>query len=81
MSPRCTAQGGIWRKKGNLDKALAAYDRALAADQSAPNTYNLRAEVYAAKGDRKRAMADISRALKFSWDGRFAPSARRIAPR
>ena len=31
----------------------------------------MRAEVYAAKGERKRAMADINRALKFTWDADF----------
>ncbi len=41
------------------------------ADQNMPSTYKLRAEAYAAKGDRNRAMSDISRALKFSWDANF----------
>jgi tetratricopeptide (TPR) repeat protein len=63
-----TAEGGIWRKKGDLDKAIAAYDRALATHDRRPATYKLRAEAYAAKGERKRAMADIGRALKFTWN-------------
>ena len=62
-----TAEGGIWRKKGDPDKAIAAYDRALAADDKRAATYKLRAEAYAAKGQRKLAMADIGHALKLSW--------------
>ena len=30
-----TAQGGVWRKKGDFDKAIAVYDRALALDRQA----------------------------------------------
>ena len=41
------------------------------ADQKPARRYKLRAEAYAAKGDRKRAMADISRALKFTWNTDF----------
>ena len=62
-----TAEGSIWRKKGDPDKAIAAYDRALAADDKRAATYKLRAEAYAAKGQRKLAMADIGHALKLSW--------------
>ena len=62
-----TGQAAIWRKKNDFDKAIAAYDRAIAADQNQPASYRLRAEAYAAKGDRKRALADFDRALKLSW--------------
>src|SRR5471030_3162080 len=48
-----TSQAGIWRKKGDLDKAIAIYDRAVMADQNMPSTYKLRAEALAAKGERK----------------------------
>ena len=41
------------------------------ADQSAPTPYSLRAEIYAAKGERKLAMAEINRALKFTWTADF----------
>src|SRR3569623_1874116 len=63
-----TAIAGIWRKRGDFDKAIGVYDRAIGLEQNRPATYKLRAEAYAAKGERKRAMDDISRALKFSWN-------------
>src|SRR3954468_5997938 len=44
-----TAEAGIWRKKGDLDRAIATYDRAVAADDKRATTYKLRAEAYAAK--------------------------------
>jgi len=63
-----TAIAGIWKKRGNLDKAIITYDRAIGLEQNRPSTYKLRAEAYAARGERKKAMDDISRALKFSWN-------------
>src|ERR1043166_37853 len=65
--PALTAEAGVLRKKGDFDKAIAANNRALAVDDKRPSTYKLRAEAYAAKGQRKLAMADIGRALKFTW--------------
>jgi tetratricopeptide (TPR) repeat protein len=60
-------QAAIWRKKNDLDETIAAYDRAIAADQNQPASYKLRAEAYAAKGERKRALADLDRALRLTW--------------
>ena len=61
------AQAALWHKKGNLDKAIAALDRAVPLDDNPSLTYRMRAEAYRDKGDRKHAYADIGRALKFSW--------------
>ena len=61
-----TGTRAIWRKRGDLDKALALYDRAIAADHNRAEIYKLRAEIYAAKGERKQAVADLSQALKSS---------------
>ncbi len=61
------AQGQIWRRKGDIDKAIAAYDRGIAVDERPALGYRLRAEAYIAKGDRKRAYADIAKALGLAW--------------
>ena len=64
-----TAQAShLAQEEQSRQSARRSTTSAVLADQSQPSTYKLRAEAYAAKGERKRAMADISRALKFAWN-------------
>ncbi len=53
------------------DQAVAAYDRALTGDPARASTYALRAHAYDQKGDRKRAMANIDRAIKLASQANF----------
>ena len=63
-----TAQGGIWRERAIIrqgDRRLRP--RGDGRPERRGRHTSLRAEAFAAKGDRKRAMTDIGRALKLAW--------------
>ena len=61
------AMAVVFNKKRDYDKEIAVLNRAVTLDKNPSLSYRLRAEAYRDKGDRKRAYADIGRALKFSW--------------
>jgi tetratricopeptide (TPR) repeat protein len=62
-----TSEAAIWRKSGENDKAIAAYDRVLSADPRSPGTYKLRAEAYAARATGKPRWPISTR--RSSWPG------------
>ena len=53
----------IHMNRGNLDLALADFDRALAIDPASAGAYADRGRAYELKGDRDQAIADYRKAL------------------
>lgn len=56
-------RGGAYRAKGDLDLAIADYDKAIAAQPQSATAFHGRGEAYRAKGDNDRAIMDYNRAL------------------
>ncbi len=60
--------GLTYRKNGDIDKAIAAYAKAIALDSTKNLFYRHRGEAFVAKGDKAAAMRDFSSAIKFGRD-------------
>jgi tetratricopeptide (TPR) repeat protein len=58
-------RGVSYRNKGDNEKALADYERALKLNPKYANAYNGRANIKAELGDLDGALSDYNRALKF----------------
>ena len=58
-------RGVSYRNKGDNEKALADYERALKLNPKYANAYNGRANIKADLGDLEGALSDYNRALKF----------------
>jgi len=75
LSPRnaqaLALKGFIFAAQNEPRTARDWFDRAIAADQTRAATYALRAHAYDQKSDRKRAMSDISHAIKLSAQADF----------
>jgi tetratricopeptide (TPR) repeat protein len=71
------SRGVIWRKKGDLDKALADFSKALALDKGLKEAYLNRGNLWRLKGRPKKAMTDYSKAL--GLDPEWAPPYHGIA--
>lgn len=56
-------RGNGHRLKGNVDRAIADYNAAIALDPKYAHAYNNRGGAYMAKGDLDRAMADLNQAI------------------
>jgi tetratricopeptide (TPR) repeat protein len=56
--------GVAWKAKGEVDQAIASYDRAIAVDPRFANAYGNRGAAFGAKGDLDSAMRDFNRALE-----------------
>jgi lipoprotein NlpI len=72
-SDRATAYnnlGAAWKAKGDLNQAIANYDRAIALDPRLANAYNNRGAALGAKGDLDAAMRDFDHAIEL--DARLA---------
>ena len=60
-TPRPIYNRGIaWRRKGDLDRAIADYDQAIRLNPTAA-AYNNRGSAWHAKGENERAIADLNR--------------------
>jgi len=55
--------GVAWKAQGDLDRAIAAYDRAIATDPRLGNAYNNRGAAFGAKGDLGSALRDFDQAI------------------
>ncbi|MGP9812488.1 tetratricopeptide repeat protein [Rhodopseudomonas sp. NSM] len=62
------ARAGALTRKQQVDRALADYDDALRLDPKQPDILNARGELWLGKGDRPKALADFSAALKLQRD-------------
>jgi tetratricopeptide (TPR) repeat protein len=69
-------RGIFWYDKGDNDKAIADYTRALGLSPDYASAYNNRGNAYSAKGDLDRALTDYDRAIQidakdpFRWNNR-----------
>ena len=57
-------RGSGYIKKGQLDRAIADYDKAIALDPNYAAAYNNRGLIYQKKGEVDRAIADYDKAIK-----------------
>ena len=57
-------RGAEWKGKGENDKALADYSRAIKLDPSVPAIYNNRANIIRDRGELDRAIADYDTAIR-----------------
>ena len=74
------AFGGIvYAKKGNLDAAIADYNRALEINQRGAGAYQSRGYAYLLKGDLARSIADLDRAIALAPKFADAYTARGLA--
>jgi tetratricopeptide (TPR) repeat protein len=55
-------RGSALQLKGELDRAIADFDKAIELKPDYASAYNRRGLVYAAKGDYAHALADVTRA-------------------
>jgi tetratricopeptide (TPR) repeat protein len=60
--------GNDYLEKGDLDRAIADYDRAIELDPDYAHTYFDRGFTYRRKGDQDRAIADYDRAIELDPD-------------
>ena len=58
------SRGVVWRKKGDLDKALNDFRKALALDPELKEAYLNRGNLWRLKGQPYQALADYSKALE-----------------
>ncbi len=73
-------RGSAFRAKGELDRALADYDKALELRPNYAAAYESRGAAYAAKGDYVHAVADVTRAGELSKIPRATPASAKAAP-
>lgn len=59
-------RGIAHQSKGDLEHALADYDKAIQLDPSYRSAYDARGRIYATKGDYARALADVTRATELA---------------
>src|SRR5262245_48317152 len=57
-------RGIAWRKKGELDRAIADYNEAIRLNPKDDLAYSSRGSAWAAKGDLDRAIADFNEAIR-----------------
>jgi len=60
------ARGAAYRRRDDIDRAIADYDDALRLDPKLADIFNVRGELHRSKGDRPRALADFGAALKLN---------------
>src|SRR5919204_85830 len=56
-------RGLVWRKKGNLDRALADFNNAIRVDPKYHFAYSNRGLIWQEKGDFDRAIADFGEVI------------------
>jgi tetratricopeptide (TPR) repeat protein len=61
-------RGLAWRRKGDLDLAIADYGEAIRHDPKLADAYNNRGVAWIRKGDNERAIADLGNALRLAQD-------------
>jgi len=58
--------GVAWKEAGDLERAIANYDRAIAVDSRFANAYNSRGAALGSKGDLVSALRDFDRAIELN---------------
>jgi len=58
------SRGAVYQAKGELDRAIADYDKAISLNTKYSRAYHARGEAYKAKGDMKRATADFQKSAE-----------------
>ena len=61
-----SSRGNAYAAKGDIDQAIADYDRAIMLDPEFVDVYNNRANAYKKKGDMPKAIADYVKVLQFN---------------
>ncbi len=72
-------RGLAWKKKGDLDKAIADYSKALDLDPKPSTNYYNRGNAWQNKGDHDRAIADYTKVLEIDPQDAEACNARGLA--
>ena len=72
-------RGIFWYDKGDNDKALADYGKAIALNPEYSNAFNNRGLVWSAKDDLDRAIADYDQAIRFESKDPFQWNNRGLA--
>ena len=76
-----TNRGIAYRAKGEPDRAIADYDKAIWLNPKFPDAYNGRGSAYDDRGDRDRAIADYDQAIRLNPNFADAYNNRGIAYR
>jgi tetratricopeptide (TPR) repeat protein len=72
-------RGNAYKAKGDLDRAIADYNKAIEIDLRYAHAYNNRGIIYKDRGDLDRAMADYNRAIDINPQYALAYNNRGIA--
>jgi tetratricopeptide (TPR) repeat protein len=72
-------RGNSYRAKGEYERAIADYTRALELDPNDARAYGTRGNSYADKGEYERAIADYTRALELNPSDAWAYNNRGLA--
>jgi tetratricopeptide (TPR) repeat protein len=59
-------RGSTYQQKGDFDRAIADFSKAIELKANYDAAYNARGLVYAAKGDYERALSDVTRATELA---------------
>jgi len=64
MAIAYTSRGVEWRRKGQVDRAIADHTRAIKLDPKLSEAFYNRGNAYGEKGDNDRAIADYDQAIR-----------------
>jgi tetratricopeptide (TPR) repeat protein len=73
-------RGTAFQAKGEMDRALADYNKAVELRPNYAAAYETRGAAYAAKGDYVRAVADVTHAGELSQAAKLASAAVKVIP-
>jgi tetratricopeptide (TPR) repeat protein len=73
-------RGDAYGLKGDLDRAISDYTKAIELDPNYAPAYNGRGRAYTSKGDYTRAVADVTRASELASKVRPWPAVVKAAP-
>jgi len=62
-APALTGRGRVWRKKGDDDKAMADFDKAIALDERSIESRLARADIQLARRNQDAALVDLKRVV------------------
>jgi tetratricopeptide (TPR) repeat protein len=62
------ARAGVFRARGDIDRAIVDYNTVLQLDPSLADIFNVRGELWWKKGERPKAFSDFATAIKLNPD-------------